>query len=85
MVCRAKYCRMASGILSMSSPVSIVFLAKSFILARLLYISHCSSQSVVDLPVLEPNLNRPLRHVNFLRDAFSYRGGRGRVFAEFHL
>ena len=38
-----------------------------------------------DLPVLEPNLNRPLRHVDLLGNALSDGGSGGGVFIKFDL
>lgn len=37
------------------------------------------------LPVLEPDLNRPLGHVDLLSNAFSNPSGRGGILVEFHL
>lgn len=37
------------------------------------------------VPVLEPNLHRPLRHVNFLCDSFTHNGCGGRVLIKLNL
>lgn len=37
------------------------------------------------IPVLEPDLNRPLSHVDFIGNSFTDSGGRCGVVVEFHL
>lgn len=62
------------------SPVSILFFASILILARLFLVSkERSSKSIPQwkyLPILEPNLDRTLCHVDVRSNAFS--GGRSR-------
>ena len=82
--CRARYCRIESGIPSQSSAVSMLFFTSNFILARLY---HVNQYSIVDCaprngPVLEPYLHRSLRHVDVLGYSLAdWRGWRG-VFIE---
>lgn len=82
----ARYWRIDSGMASQSSPVSILFLAKSFILARLSLVStDAVREHLLHLPILKPDLNRPFGHVDVLRYPLSnYRCGGG-VLAELFL
>jgi hypothetical protein len=85
--CMARYCRMDSGIASQSSPVSMLFLAKSFIFARLFHVSTALEpvSHASNIPILEPNLHGSLRHVDILRNTFSNGSCWRWVLVEFHL
>ena len=81
---------MASGMLSQSSPVSMLFLAKSFILARLPRVSIQTSLLLIfstsaHAPILEPDLNGAFCHINFLRNAFPDRSSRRGILIKFHF
>lgn len=74
--------------LSQSSPLSMLRFAMFLILARLpcaLVGLQCQKEGTTCLPVLEPNLHRPLGHVDVLRDAFSNQCRGRRVLVEFDL
>lgn len=85
---RARYWRMDSGMESQPSPVSIPFLAIILILARLFCFESAAvqlSNGAGILPVLEPDLNGSLGHVDFLGDALADgSSGRG-VLVELHF
>jgi len=69
----------------MSSPVSRLFLASSLILARLLLSAKFYESPFCHIPVLEPNLNRPFGHVDFLGNSLTDGGSGCGVVVEFHL
>ena len=76
---------------SQSSPVSIDFFASSFILARLpqereLIVSlRASGVAEMYVPILEPYLDRSLRHVDFLSNPLADRRRRSRVLPKLDL
>lgn len=81
----ARYLRMDSGMLSRSSPFSMFFFAIVLILARLTDCqlgAECGGGVGRCIPVLKPNLNGALRHVNVLSDALADCGGRGGILVE---
>ena len=65
----------------------MLFFARSLILARLLSVSPTPSRPEIQQhpPVLKPDLNRPLRHINVLGNLLSHGGRRGGVLVEFLL
>jgi len=93
MACMVRYCRIDSGIESMSSPFSRCFFARSLILARLKksrrqqlnFAIQWQFGSLRCLPILEPNLNRPLGHVNLIGYPIPHGGSGSRVLAELDL
>src|SRR3954468_1465562 len=75
----ARYWRMESGIESQSSPVSMLFFARSFILARLGMLAsawYVYAQSRGPSPVREPYLHGSFRHIDVLRNPLPHRGRR---------
>ena len=73
---------------SQSSPVSILFLASSLILARLekgiyisayIYLGNCS----ILLPVLKPYLNRSFGHAYVLGNTLPHSSGRSWILVKF--
>ena len=77
---------MDSGMLSISSPPSIPFFAKSLILARLRMISTTKVDKLgAYLPVLEPDLDGALGHVDLFCDSLSDRGSWCWVLVELDL
>ena len=87
MACTMRYWRIDSGIASQSSPVSMLFLANSFIFARLGSdpVSKSSQNLTYYPPVLEPNLYGSFGHIDILRNALPDSGDWGGVLVEFHL
>ena len=86
----ARYCLIESGMASQSSPVSILFLARSLIFARLTQMNQhrlrfSAQASDKEIPILEPDLNGALRHVDLLGNPLPYGCGRSGVLVEFHL
>lgn len=80
---------MDSGIESQPSPVSMLFLASIFILARLLHVSRPYStikrRGRENPPVLEPYLHGTLGHVDILGNSLTSGSGRSRVLVKFHF
>jgi hypothetical protein len=78
---------MESGMPSQSSPVSMLFLARSFIFARLTRVSRVARELVkqANALVLEPYLDRTFSHINILSNAFSDAGRGRRVLVELDL
>lgn len=81
--CRARYRRIDSGISLQSSPFSMLFLAIFLILARLCNCQYCAPACCsLLLPVLEPDLDRSLGHVNFRGYSFAGSSSRSGVLVE---
>lgn len=78
---------MDSGMLSQSSPLSILRFAMFLILARLSRVSRTYVTLVpgFTIPVLEPDLHRPFGHVDVLGNTLSHECSRGRILIELHL
>jgi hypothetical protein len=78
--------RYDSGIASQSSPVSMLFLASDFILARLLHVrSVFRFRKSQHRPVLKPNLHRSFSHVDLLRNPLANGGGRSSILCKLDL
>jgi len=76
---------MESGMLSQSSPLSMLRLAMFLILARLSFalVKVLRRLTFFYTPVLEPNLYRSLRHADVLGNTLTNESGRSRVLVEF--
>lgn len=72
MACMASSCLMDSGIPSSPSMPSMLFLAIILILARrrLSYVSWWQYAASSTVPILKPDLDRPLGHVDLRGDSF---------------
>ena len=70
--CCIRYWRIDSGMASQSSPVSMLFLAISFIFARLgkRQVSNNDTSSAGHLPILKPDLYGSFGHINVLSNTF---------------
>ena len=89
--CNWRYVRYESGMASQSSPVSIDFFASDFILARLprshelTILLRALGIAKMYAPILEPYLDRPLRHVDLLSNPLTDRRSGSRIFSKLDL